>query len=126
MVDACLCPWCTGSSPSPLPPFQQSTGFIQGSPPSYKTATAAEELHQPGSPSGAVGPQFGQFNLEAGGGGGGGLGPNGSGGAPVSPTPMITASVTSRPQPARSPYEWMKKPSYQSQPEKNGESFGGE
>merc|ERR1719229_911354 len=38
---------------------------------------------------------------------------------------MITASVTSRPQPARSPYEWMKKPSYQSQPEKNGESFGG-
>lgn len=123
MVDACLCSWCSGSSPSPLPPFQQSTGFIQGSPPSYKTATAAEDLQQPGSPSaaGAVGAQFGQFSLET----GGGLGPNG-GGAPVSPTPMITASVTSRPQPARSPYEWMKKPSYQSQPEKNGESFGGE
>ena len=118
MVDACLFSWCVGSSPSPLPPFQQSTGFIQGSPPSYKAATAAEELQQPGSPSAA---QFGQFSLEA----GGGLGPSGNG-APVSPTPMITASVTSRPQPARSPYEWMKKPSYQSQPEKNGESFGGE
>ena len=121
-MDACLCSRCLGSSPSPLPPFQQSTGFIQGSPPSYKTATAADELQQPGSPSGAVGGPFGQFSLDA---GGGGLGPNGSG-APVSPTLMITASVTSRPQPARSPYEWMKKPSYQSQPEKNGESFGGE
>merc|ERR1719510_1297744 len=30
------------------------------------------------------------------------------------------ASPTSRPQPARSPFEWMKKPSYQSQPEKSG------
>ena len=122
-MDASLGSRRPGSSPSPLPSFQQSAGFIQGSPPSYKAATASEDLQQPGSPSGAAaaGAQFGQFALEA----GGGLGPNG-GGAPVSPTPMITTAVTSRPQPARSPYEWMKKPSYQSQPEKNGESFGGE
>ena len=39
----------------------------------------------------------------------------------ISPsTPTATVGLTSRPQPARSPYEWMKKPSYQSQPEKNG------
>ena len=38
----------------------------------------------------------------------------------VSPVASL-ASPSSRPQPARSPYEWMKKPSYQSQPEKSGE-----
>ncbi len=38
-----------------------------------------------------------------------------------SPIGNSLASPTSRPQPARSPYEWMKKPSYQSQPEKSGE-----
>lgn len=36
-------------------------------------------------------------------------------------SPVSLASPNSRPQPARSPYEWMKKPSYQSQPEKSGE-----
>ena len=36
-------------------------------------------------------------------------------------SPVSLASPSSRPQPARSPYEWMKKPSYQSQPEKQGE-----
>ena len=38
--------------------------------------------------------------------------------AGLSPSSMSPPS--SRPQPARSPFEWMKKPSYQSQPEKNG------
>ena len=38
-------------------------------------------------------------------------------------SPVSLASPSSRPQPARSPYEWMKKPSYQSQPEKQGEFF---
>merc|ERR550532_513730 len=37
--------------------------------------------------------------------------------AGLSPSSMSPPS--SRPQPARSPFEWMKKPSYQSQPEKN-------
>jgi hypothetical protein len=41
----------------------------------------------------------------------------------ASPAASSLASPTSRPQPARSPYEWMKKPSYQSQPEKSGKSF---
>lgn len=36
-------------------------------------------------------------------------------------SPVSLASPNARPQPARSPYEWMKKPSYQSQPEKSGE-----
>ena len=42
---------------------------------------------------------------------------------PICPmaSPVSLASPSSRPQPARSPYEWMKKPSYQSQPEKQGE-----
>ena len=35
-------------------------------------------------------------------------------------SPSSLSPPSSRPQPARSPYEWMKKPSYQSQPEKNG------
>ena len=39
----------------------------------------------------------------------------------ASPVASSLASPTSRPQPARSPYEWMKKPSYQCQPEKSGE-----
>lgn len=39
----------------------------------------------------------------------------------ASPVASSLASPTSgRPQPARSPYEWMKKPSYQCQPEKSG------
>ena len=31
------------------------------------------------------------------------------------------STTTPRPQPARSPYEWMKKPAFQSNAEKNGE-----
>ncbi|RWS26224.1 Homeotic protein caudal-like protein [Leptotrombidium deliense] len=34
-----------------------------------------------------------------------------------------TATFASRPQPARSPFEWMKKPSYQNQPTSNGNYF---
>ena len=46
----------------------------------------------------------------------------GSSGELITASPVASlASPTSRPQPARSPYEWMKKPSYQSQPEKQGE-----
>ena len=42
----------------------------------------------------------------------------------LSPSPLSPPSGSSslRPQPARSPYEWMKKPSYQSQPDKSGKS----
>eukprot|EP00095_Tigriopus_kingsejongensis_P008742 maker-scaffold92_size382268-snap-gene-0.12 protein:Tk08742 transcript:maker-scaffold92_size382268-snap-gene-0.12-mRNA-1 annotation:"para-hox caudal protein" len=40
-----------------------------------------------------------------------------SAGSSLSP---INTGANSRPQPARSPFEWMKKPSYQSQSEKNG------
>jgi hypothetical protein len=40
----------------------------------------------------------------------------------ISPSPLSPPSASSRPQPARSPYEWMKKPSYQSQPDKSGKS----
>ena len=39
----------------------------------------------------------------------------------ISPSPLSPHS-SSRPQPARSPFEWMKKPSYQSQPDKSGEA----
>ena len=39
----------------------------------------------------------------------------------ASPVTSLASPPASRPQPARSPYEWMKKPSYQSQPEKSGE-----
>ncbi len=91
---------------------------MQGSPPTYKSA--ADDLNPPGSPvaggNGGGGP-FAGLCLDP------GLSPGGGG--PVSPsTPLsgITTTTSSRPQPARSPYEWMKKPSYQSQPEKNGES----
>lgn len=42
-------------------------------------------------------------------------------GMPPSPlSPLALGCPSSRPQPARSPYEWMKKPSYQSQPDKSG------
>lgn len=40
--------------------------------------------------------------------------------SPLSPGPGCPAS---RPQPARSPFEWMKKPSYQSQPDKSGKDL---
>jgi hypothetical protein len=42
----------------------------------------------------------------------------------ASPVASLASPTSSsvRPQPARSPYEWMKKPSYQSQPEKTGKS----
>jgi hypothetical protein len=40
----------------------------------------------------------------------------------LSPSPLSPPSSSLRPQPARSPYEWMKKPSYQSQPDKSGKS----
>lgn len=33
----------------------------------------------------------------------------------------LSPPLSNRPQPARSPFEWMKKPSYQSQPDKSGE-----
>ena len=39
--------------------------------------------------------------------------------SPVSAS-SLASPTSSRPQPARSPYEWMKKPSYQCQPEKSG------
>ena len=45
------------------------------------------------------------------------LSPPTAGSLSPSSNPIQTSG---RPQPARSPYEWMKKPSYQSQPEKNG------
>merc|ERR1711971_1364342 len=43
--------------------------------------------------------------------------------SPVSAS-SLASPTSSRPQPARSPYEWMKKPSYQCQPEKS--EFGDE
>ena len=49
--------------------------------------------------------------------------PEFAGHSPMSPdaTPITSSSTSStRPQPARSPFEWMKKPSYQNQSEKNG------
>jgi hypothetical protein len=87
---------------------QQQSYLHQGSPPSYKTS---DDL--------PVSPVGGHFSLC-------GLDPSSAasglspGGGPISPIPLSTVG-SSRPQPARSPYEWMKKPSYQSQPEKNGE-----
>jgi hypothetical protein len=46
----------------------------------------------------------------------------GSVGVADTPSPMSSPTLgsVSRPQPARSPYEWMKKQTYQSQTEKNG------
>jgi homeobox protein CDX len=36
--------------------------------------------------------------------------------SPGAPTESSSPQITSRPTPVKSPYEWMKKPSYQSQP----------
>ena len=43
--------------------------------------------------------------------------------SPSSPLLHLSPPPSNRPQPARSPFEWMKKPSYQSQPDKSGTIF---
>ena len=48
------------------------------------------------------------------------ISPGGGGGDFSSPSLVGGGGGSGRPQPARSPFEWMKKPSYQNQPEKNG------
>ena len=135
----------TEDSP-PTPTNNESATSGAGAPPSGgRSPGNYTQSHSSGSPSATPTPaqsyhqpeMFNKFNSNFGGhspvGAGGGLQGNLDSSSPLNPqhcgdlNPMASpvaslASPTSRPQPARSPYEWMKKPSYQSQPEKQGEN----
>ena len=75
----------------------------------------------PHSP-GAVGSPVDKMMGEGGGGMGGGHYDMDEAQSP-SDRLCVSPPLSNRPQPARSPFEWMKKPSYQSQPDKSGKLF---